>query len=281
MTNPANPFATPLTAALPDLTAWTKHFERAQIPVLAQTKDGIEALKVNEDEVDANTIGEMLAGDPLMTLKILIQASAQRSVRSTTEIETVIGALVMMGIPPFFATFGSEQTVDECLAHQPQALDGLNETIRRAHRSATFALAIAVHRMDPDAAIIHAAASLHDFAEMLLWCHAPSLALEIRQAQRHDANLRSVLAQREVLNIDLAELQQSLLKAWQLPTRLARMIDSNHPQHPSAQSVNLAVRLARHTANGWNNPAIQDDVAALATLLNLSETATRELLDDI
>ena len=279
--NPASPRTAPLTAALPDLIAWTTYFQRAPIPVLARTKDGIEAFRAHEQDIDANSIGEMLAGDPLMTLKVLIQASAQRSLRTTTEIETVIGALVMMGIPPFFATFGSEQSVDACLLDHPQALAGLNETIRRAHRSANFALAVAVHRMDPDAAIIHAAASLHDFAEMLLWCHAPSLALEIMNAQRQDENLRSVIVQRDVLNIELADLQQALLKAWQLPTRLVRMSDSNNAQHPSARSVNLAVRLARHTAHGWSNPAIQDDIAAIATLLNLSEDATRELLDDI
>ena len=116
---------------------------------------------------------------------------------------------------------------------------------------------------------------------MLLWCHAPSLALEIMNAQRQDENLRSVIVQRDVLNIELADLQQALLKAWQLPTRLVRMSDSNNAQHPSARSVNLAVRLARHTAQGWSNPAIQDDIAEMATLLNLSENATQELLDDI
>ena len=40
-----------------------------------------------------------------------------------------------------------------------------------------FALAFAVHRMDHDAPVIHAAALLHDFAELLLWLHAPVLSL--------------------------------------------------------------------------------------------------------
>ena len=37
--------------------------------MLAQTAEAIEAMRANEDEVDANAIGEMIAHDPLMTLK--------------------------------------------------------------------------------------------------------------------------------------------------------------------------------------------------------------------
>ena len=281
MTNRATAFAAPLTTALPDLIAWTSYFQMAPIPVLAQTSESIELLRSNIDKVDANRLGEMISEDPLMTLKVLIVSAAQRSARSTTEVETVIGALVMMGIPPFFAAFGLQQTIDECLANNPQALAGLRETLRRAHRSANFALAVAVHRMDPDAAIIHAAALLHDFAEMLLWCHAPSLALTMSQAPRDDANKRSATAQRKFLNIELAELQQSLFKVWQLPARLTRISDASNAQQPSARTVDLAVRLARHTAHGWTDPAICVDIAEMATLLNLSEAATLLLLEDI
>lgn len=281
MTNLSPPFETPLSSTLPNLGAWTNYFQVAQIPVLKRTQESLEALRADEDRTDASSIGAMISDDPLMTLKVLIHAAAQRSARSTTEIETVIGALVMMGIPPFFAAFPFQQTIDDRLKSNLPALAGLNEVIRRAYRSANFALAVAVHRMDSDAAIIHAAALLHDFAEMLLWCHAPELALKILSKQRHDSSLRSSMAQREVLNIELAELQQALLKAWRLPSRFARLSDSNNALHPSARTVHLAVRLARHTAHGWNNPAIGDDIGEMALILNLSEAATQTLLEDI
>jgi hypothetical protein len=34
------------------------------------------------------------------------------------------------------------------------------------------------------------------------------------------------------------------------------------------RNVVLAVRLARHTSEGWNNPAIPDDIDEIAQLLN-------------
>ena len=134
----------PLTRPLRDLDAWTDHFRRAEIPVLAQTAEAIEAMRANEDEVDANAIGEMIAHDPLMTLKVLAYAATHRSARMVTDTETVTATLVMMGISPFFRTFGPQPTIEQRLAEHPEALQGLNDVILRAPRGATFALAFAV-----------------------------------------------------------------------------------------------------------------------------------------
>lgn len=270
-----------LTQPLPDLAAWTAHFRSAEIPVLAQTAEALEALRANEDAVDANGIGEMISSDPLMTLKVLAHAAIHRSPRVITDVETVTSALVMMGISPFFRAFGPQPTVEQRLADTPEALQGLMDTLKRAHRGANFALGFAVHRMDHDAAVIHAAALLHDFAEMLLWCHAPALALQIRDAQRADPALRSSAAQLARLHIELADLQQALMKAWRLPELLIRISDDRHADSASVRSVSLAVRLARHTAQGWDNPAIPDDVNDIADLLNLSPTAALQFVREI
>lgn len=267
-----------LTQPLRDLAAWTAHFRAAEIPVLAETAEALEALRANEEAVDANGIGETLANDPLMALKVLAHASAHRSARVVTDVETVISALVMIGISPFFRAFGQQPTVEDRLADEPEALRGLTDTLKRAHRGANFALGFAVHRLDHDAAVIHAAALLHDFAEMLLWCHAPALALRIRELQRIDPSLRSSAAQLEVLGVELADLQQALMRAWRLPELLIRISDDRHADNAGVQSVMLGLRLARHTAQGWDNPAIPDDIAEIAHLLNLSPAATLQLV---
>jgi HD-like signal output (HDOD) protein len=281
MTSQTTSLVPKLTRPLRNLDAWTAHFRSAEIPVLAQTAAAIEALRANEDKADANGIGETIANDPLMSLKVMAHASCHRSSRVVTDCETVISALVMMGISPFFAAFGPQPTVEDRLTDEPDALAGLMDTLQRAHRGANFALGFAVHRMDHDAAVIHAAALLHDFAEMLLWCHAPELALQIRRAQRADPGLRSSAAQLAVLNIELADLQQSLMKSWHLPELLIRISDDRHAENANVRSVTLALRLARHTAHGWDNPAIPDDVNDIAALLNLSQAATLQLLREI
>ena len=113
---------------------------------------------------------------------------------------------------------------------------------------------------------------------MLLWCHAPDLALTIRDAQLTDPTLRSSTEQRRTLNVELLDLQHTLMLEWHLPDLLVRITDDKQSKHPNVQCVMLGVRLARHTAAGWDNAAIPDDVNDVAQLLNLSTAATLSLL---
>ncbi len=278
---PASTSPIPLRKALPDLSWWTAVFRDAEIPVLAATAESLELMRANEDAFDANSIGEMVATDPLMTLKVLAYAASHRSSRLLTDAETVTAALVLMGITPFFTAFGPQATVEDRLAGQPGALQGLRRVLKRAERAARFALGFAAHRMDPDAAVIHSAAMLHDFAEMLLWCHAPELALQIRARQQADRHLRSAAVQREILNIELADLEQSLMKAWHLPELLTHITDDKRLLDPQVQCVRLAVRLARHTADGWDDAAIPDDISEIAALLNMRQEPTLKLLREL
>ena len=278
MSSSPMPMPAPLETPLPTLSAWAHHFLHAEIPVLAESAELLEGLRAHEDDVDANLIGETLAGDPLMALKILSHVATHRRGRVDSDAETVIAALVLLGIGPFFRAFGPQPTVEDRLADHPAALAGLNRVLRRANRAARFALGFAAHRMDQDAAILHQAALLHDFADMLLWCHAPALALEIVERQARQPGLRSAEAQRQVLNIELADLQQALMRAWRLPEMLVRISDDRHADSAQVVNVMLAVRLARHSADGWTHPALQADIAELAALLNLGFEPARQLL---
>lgn len=275
--------ASPVTLdrPLPDLPAWVAHFQRAPIPVLASTAEAVQAMHAREDDVDANLIGELIADDPLMTLRVLSYAAAHRSSRMLTDTGTVTAAVVMMGIGPFFRAFGVLPTVEDCLRERQEALAGVRDVLLRSHRAARLALGFAVHRMDPDTPLIHQAALLHDFAELLLWCHAPRLALEVRARRRRAPTLRSTEAQRAVLGIELPELQFELMRAWQLHPLLVRSADERHAEQPAVRTISLAVRLARHAAQGAENPALAEDLAETAGLLNLSLTATRQLVLDI
>jgi HD-like signal output (HDOD) protein len=268
-----------LHAALPHLAAWVTHFRAAPIPVLAGTAAAIAELAAHEDAVDAHTIAEAIGADPLMTLKLLSHVGTVS--RRETDVETVTAALVLMGVGPFFRAFASLVTIEDVLGDAPEALAGARAVLNRAHRAARFALGFAAQRLDPDAAVLHEAALLHDFAELLLWCHAPDLALEITRRQNADTTLRSADAQRAVLGIELADLQQALMKAWRLPALLIRLDDDHHAEASQVRNVLLAVRVARHSAHGWGNAALPDDVAAVGALLQLSSHSALKLLREI
>jgi HD-like signal output (HDOD) protein len=138
-----------------------------------------------------------------------------------------------------------------------------------------------MHRQDTDAEIIQEAALLHDFAEVLLWCHAPLLALEIERRQRADPTLRSAHAQRDMLNVQLCDLEQALMKAWRLPELLQLLTNDHLSNVPRVRNVLLATALARHSQHGWDNAALPDDITALAALLNLAPSSVWGLIRDL
>ena len=155
---------------LRDLSAWLAYFRAAPIPVLDATADAVRELAANEDAVDPHSLAETVAADPLMTLKLLAHVGSNS--RRETDVETVVGALVLLGIGPFFRHFGELPTVGQALGDTTdaaQAHAGLRAVLARSHRAAQFALGFAAHRMDPDAVVIDEAALLHGFAELLLW----------------------------------------------------------------------------------------------------------------
>ena len=177
--------------------------------------------------MDAHLLTEAIASDPLMTVKLLSHVARLRRGRGGSDTETVTEALVMLGIPPFFRAFGPQTAAEDLLAHEPEALAGFHDVLRRSHRAARFAIGFAVHRMDHDAPVIHEAALLHDFAELLIWLRAPALALEIARRQQAAPELRSAAAQRACLHIELSELQHALMSAWHLPSTLVHITDGN------------------------------------------------------
>lgn len=276
-----------ITMAPRDLTGWVRHLSQASVPVLAHTASEIQLLAQLEEArscVDAQMVVQAVGDDPLMTVRVLAHAGQHRSRHQVTDAETLTAAIMLMGIGPFFTTFSDLPIAEERLADHPAALTGLHEVLQRARRAGQFALGFANHRMDGDAAAVHTAATLHDFAEMLLWCHAPALALEIAARQAADPQLRSTAAQQAVLNTTLPVIEQALMKIWRLPDILVQLTDDSERHAlvaPQRRTVQLAVRVARHTTHGWDNPALPDDLHDIADLLNLSISATQRLLHDL
>ena len=270
-----------ITESPATLAAWVAAIAQREIPVLSDTDALLDELRPNEDAVDAHLVADVVVVDPLMTLKLLRWVAALRAGRDESNPETTTEALVMLGISPFFRHFKQQPTIEQALASIPAALLGLRQVMRRAHRAAAFALGFAVHRGDYDAPQIHEAALLHDFAEMLLWAHAPTQALALKAYQASHPQRRSVEAQQAVLHIALGDLQQALMTTWRLPPLLVQITDDHDSPRAQVRNVQLAIRLARHSAQGWDHPALADDVEQIADLLTMGVQPTLKLLHEL
>lgn len=270
-----------LQRPLPSIESWVNYLSQADLPVLKRTALELARLRENEENVNGRQVASVILHDPLMTLRVLAYIEASRRHTQTADITTIDRAIMMIGVTPFFQKFESLPLVEEQLAAHPQAMLGLFRMIARSRQASLYARDWAALRHDLDAEEITAAALLHDTAEIMLWCFAPTLMMRIRAMQQEDRSMRSVAAQQSVLGLHILDLQLALARAWHLPQLLQQLMDDEHPEHPRVRNVALAVSLARHSANGWDNPALPDDIAGIVKLVGISRESLLERIGRI
>jgi HD-like signal output (HDOD) protein len=257
---------------------WVAFFKAADIPVLRQTAREIAQLQAREDETGARDITRVVINDPLMMFKVLAYANNHRSRHQLQDLVQVEQAIIMMGTGTFFAQIPTVPHVEDVLHEHMSALIDLLKLMIRAHRSGYFAAEFAAHLMDLHAEEVRVAASLHDFAEMLMWCFNPDAMGEISQRQTADKTLRSRVVQQEVLGFRLLELQAELVQVFNLPPLLSDLMDEARADLPRVRNVQLAVNLARHSADGWDNAALPDDYKDIADLLHVDVERVKHIV---
>lgn len=264
---------------LPDRDAWVLLFSNNSLPVLRATKRRLEEMREDLDNLDARELAHLILRDPIMTVRVLAYIQPFRGRSLQHDITTIAGAVMMSGLLPFFRRFDNLPSIEDALkAHDRHALLGVLHVIRRTQRAADYAQDWAIRRQDMNLEEIRIAALLHDLAEILVWCFAPGLALEIQARQQAQPTMRSTEAQYQVLGLTYQDIQVALCKVWHLPDLLALLIDDQHQDQVRVRNVSLAVRLARHSAHGWDDPALPDDYRDIGELLHLSPDAVRRHL---
>ncbi|MFA7280927.1 MAG: HDOD domain-containing protein [Sterolibacterium sp.] len=270
---------------LPDIDAWILFYTQADLPVLRHTLLALDKLRDNAENVNGRVLSSVILQDPLMTLRVLAYLEQNRRNKQRTDITTIDRALMMIGVGPFFSNFEKLPLVEDHLKAYPKALLGLLKVIRRARKATHWAREWAIWRHDLDVDEITVAALLHDITEMLMWCFAPNLQLRVQDMLAQNRGLRTTAAQQEVYGIRLIDLQLALVNAWHLPSLLGTLINAIPPDgaevtgeligpdNPRIKNVFLAVDLARHSANGWDDAALPDDYKGIEELLHISHEA--------
>ena len=251
------------------LAAWLAFLRQADIPVLRHTTRELERLRADEALLDARGIARVVTDDPLMTVKLLRYMQTHKHRNQKYELVDVKEALLMMGLDTFFREVPAMPVSEEMLHGHLGALVRLLHTVRRAQRAAHYAYDLALRLHDLHAEEVHVSALLTHVAEMLMWCFNPAQMLEIQKRQEADRSLRSADAQKQVLGFTGLELQRQLTIEWQLPALLMNLTDQALAHTVRVRNVMLAVDLARHSAQGWDDAALPDDYREIGSLLRM------------
>lgn len=252
------------------LEQWVDFLSRADIPVLKQTARELTALHQDENRLSARGAAQIIVVDPMMTVKLLRFLQAHKHRRQEHEVVLVEQALIMLGVESFYNKIPPQPLVQEVMQGELQALVQLLHVIHRSHRASEYAFDWAVRLSDLHYEEVRIAALLHDLAEMLMWCFASKQMLEIRAMQQQDKTLRTRAAQEQVFGFSLFDMQKRLVKEWSLPELLLTLMDDANSNHQRVRNVVLAVNLARHSANGWDDAALPDDYTEIAALLRMT-----------
>lgn len=251
------------------LQQWLAFFTAAEIPVLRHTAREIERLKAHEEDLGARAVANVVVQDPLMTVKLLRYLQDHKHSSQLRDLVQVEQAIMMIGLDNFFDNVPHTPAVEDVLHNHLDALVRLLRAVRQAQRAARYAFDWALLQHDLHAEEVHIAALLCYLSEMLMWIFNPEPMLKIRQIQDANKMLRSATVQEDVLGFKGIELQHELTIAWRLPQLLQDMMDPEQAEHPRVKNVMLAINLARHSANNWEDAALPDDYKEIGELLRM------------
>lgn len=252
----------------PGLEPWVEHFKEVELPVLRHTMHQLGELRDDAERINTRKLAAIIENDPLMTLRLFQYMAAHRSNRQAVELTTVERALMMIGTQKFFSDFQDLPIIEQQLKGYPKAMLGLLKVMARSRQAAAWARDWALQRQNPAFEEIMLAALLHDFTEILMWCFAPSLAVRLKERQAANPQVRTAALQNEEYGVVLDELTVELAGQWGLPQLLLTLMNPANANSPNVRNVKLAVDLARHTANGWNDAALPDDFREIESFLH-------------
>lgn len=260
------------------LEYWLAHLGKAELPVLKQTARDLAALQEDEEKMTVAAVAVVTTRDPMMTVRLLRFLQGHKHRAQTTEVIQIEQALLMLGLGSFYRNLPTNLVVEDMLKAHVAALPPLLRVVHRSHRASQYAMDWAVLLHDMHYEEVRTAALMHDIAEILMWCFAPEDMLKIKAMQQDDKTLRSAHVQQQVLGFSLVELQKELAMRWGLPKLLLSLMNDVSQYREREHIVSLAINLARHSANGWNDAALPDDYLDIAALLHITSQEVKNMV---
>lgn len=258
---------------IPRLEHWPDFLNRQKLPILRSTEKGIlwEKEKYESgDNADSRMLAKIILNDPVMTLHLLSFIHRLKAKNLRNEISTIQSALVMIGMEPFFKQFSDMTTIESKFNDSPKALLNVFKIIQKAQRAADFAQNWAIRKNDLNLDEIRTAALLHPLAEIFIGVFFPDYLILFLKTLKENPGARSRDVQKQIFGFTAFELQMLLNVHFRLPRLLQALMNEEEERNSQrAKMVHLAIRLARHSANGWNDPALPDDYAAIAEMLGM------------
>jgi len=91
---------------------WVSTLTHSDLPVLQQTGLDLASLRADDKRLNACSVADVIARDPIMTVKLLRYLQQHKHKMQTTEVVQVEQALLMIGLDTFFNKVAAQPLVE-------------------------------------------------------------------------------------------------------------------------------------------------------------------------
>jgi len=248
--------------------AWVNILARQAPPVLKRSQDELAKFEENIYDIPVRVLVDVVEGDPMMTLSLMLVIGRFQSSRPT-EIEDTHQALMMIGCGNFAKKSLSLPTIESMLARRPEALLGALRATARARRAAAFARKFAELRLDRNEGPAALAALLYEITDLLAWIYAPDKMLQFEEVVRENPRRKIALTRWMEFGFEWEDLENKVLKRFKLPEIVRELIKPGEDAPLTAEMVKLAVTFAKQLSNPRDTESMRVTLRRISAFLKV------------
>ena len=223
------------------IDAWRERLNSSSLPVFSRTVREVGQIAQNTAS-SATDLSEVISHDASMAARIIQVANSPLFNLQNRAIDTISGAVVLVGFDAVRDLAISVSVIEEVLKGNPHSQVGKH--MSRSFHAAAHARSFALTQDPAHAEEVFVAALLKSVGEMAFWSRAKEEAVALENALQTASCAAE--AEREVLGFELAALSRRLAEDWNLGELLSRTLSGHHESDPLVAHVELGHELAEY-----------------------------------
>lgn len=242
------------------LKYWANKLGKQDMPVLATVIKELNEL-TGSDEAEVNQLADVILKDANLTSQVLRIANSVHYNPSSTPINTVSRAIVLIGFGGVRAISISVMVIDSLLGKQPR--ERLLKSMASAFHAAVQARNIVRRTNDAFKEEVFIATLLFRIGEMSFWASGGEDADRLEELMKKPG-MRDRDAVDQVLGTSLKSITRELAATWKLGETLEQALNPPKKPSPKVVAVILGDKLSRATESGWDSSGVGDILAKVA-----------------
>ncbi len=210
---------------------WITAFNKCNFPILKKSREKLDALRENEDDIKINDLLEIARLDPGIALTLLRYAGT----RQKKEITTLSHAILLISIPQTLKILSGLTVLEE--KYPADIALFIKQLYTQHYLIAYLSMDWAIYRKESETNELFTAGLNHDFFILIVSLIEYEKAKALLKIRDKDKNRKE--REIELLGSDINFLSEKVAKSWRLPELICESY-SEHHHNPKITGIRLA-----------------------------------------